>query len=167
MYVSVPRTPRYPAAVTLLAALKSYLSTEGVVNVSEVVAGRAKPLGCSARIVATPGVSDFTCTENAPPELLEEAVAIMLDTRPAAMRTMARAFAEADLRDVLSEIRVPTLLLYGDTDRRAPLPVAEALHAQIPAARLVVMAGVGHESNIEAAERFTNEVRGFLRTLER
>jgi pimeloyl-ACP methyl ester carboxylesterase len=105
-------------------------------------------------------------TEAAPPELLEEAAAIMADTRPVAMRTMARAFAEADLRDVLGRIRVPTLLLYGEGDRRAPLgEVAAELHRAIPGSRLVVLPGVGHAANMEAPERFNAELRRFLRSV--
>lgn len=75
---------------------------------------------------------------------------------------MALSSAEADLRDVLPRIEVPTLLLYGDEDVRAPVPVGEALRAAIPGSVLVVMPGVGHASSVEAAERFTAEVRGFL-----
>ena len=101
-------------------------------------------------------------TESAPAELIDEVVAIMSEFRPAGVRAMARAFAEADLRDVLPRINVPTLLLYGDADRRCPLNVAENLHARIPTSRLVVMHGVGHQSNVEAAERFNTEVRSFL-----
>jgi len=78
---------------------------------------------------------------------------------------MARSFAEADLRDVFPLIDVPTLLLYGDKDVRAPLNVAEDLHAAIPRSRLVVLPGVGHVSNVEAAEPFTAEVRAFLRSV--
>lgn len=81
---------------------------------------------------------------------------------PAGFRTMALASAEADLRDVLPRIDVPTLLLYGDQDQRAPLSVARALHSSIPASTLVVMPGVGHVSSVEAAELFSTEVRRFL-----
>jgi pimeloyl-ACP methyl ester carboxylesterase len=38
---------------------------------------------------------------------------------------MAKASAEADLRDVLAGIDIPTLLLYGDQDVRAPRAVAK------------------------------------------
>lgn len=55
---------------------------------------------------------------------------------------------------------------YGDKDVRAPLNVAEDLHAAIPTSRLVVMPGVGHMSNLEAAERFNAEVRSFLRSVD-
>lgn len=99
-------------------------------------------------------------------EAVDETVAMMLDTRPAGMVTMLRAFAEADLRDVLPRISVPTLLLYGDADVRSPLAVAEDLHRGIPASQLVVMPGVGHVSNVEAPETFDDEVRNFLRSNE-
>jgi len=92
---------------------------------------------------------------------------IMLGIHPAGLRAMARSLAEADLRDVLPDITVPTLLLYGDADQRSSLAVAEELHRGIPASRLVVMAGVGHMSSIEAPERFNSEVRSFLRSADR
>jgi pimeloyl-ACP methyl ester carboxylesterase len=104
-------------------------------------------------------------TEAAPADMVEEVVEIMSDFRPAGVRVMARSFAEADLRDVLPRVDVPTLLLYGDADKRSPLQVAEELHAQIPGSTLVVMSGVGHLSNVEAADRFNTEVRNFLRPL--
>jgi pimeloyl-ACP methyl ester carboxylesterase len=60
-------------------------------------------------------------------------------------------------------VDVPTLLLYGDADQRSPLsPVGEALHAGIPGSKLVVVPGVGHVVNLEAPERFNEEVRSFL-----
>ena len=99
------------------------------------------------------------------PETVDELVAIMSEIRPVATRAMAHALAEADLRDVLPAIDVPTLLLYGDADQRSPLNVAEDLRDSIPTSRLVVMAGLGHVSYLEAPERFSAEVRSFLRSL--
>lgn len=81
------------------------------------------------------------------------------------MRVMARAFAEADMRDSLGHIAVPTLLLYGGADQRVPLSVAEGLHASISGSQLVVMPGVGHQSNMDAPGLFNHEVRTFLRSL--
>ena len=103
---------------------------------------------------------------SAPPEILDGFASIMSEFHPAGFRSMVRALAEADLRDVLPRVDVPTLLLYGDEDMRAPLNVAEDLHAAIPTSRLVVMPGVGHMSNVEAAERFNAEVRTFLRSVD-
>ncbi|MEX0626027.1 MAG: alpha/beta hydrolase [Chloroflexota bacterium] len=102
-------------------------------------------------------------SESAAPETVDSLASIMSQLHPAGFRTMARALAEADLRDVLPRIDVPTLLLYGDRDVRAPLTVARDLHASIPESSLVVMPGVGHMSNVEAPDRFIAEVRKFLR----
>ncbi|HIH45095.1 MAG TPA: alpha/beta hydrolase [Candidatus Methanoperedenaceae archaeon] len=96
-------------------------------------------------------------------DVIEETAAIISEFHPVGMRAMVLAFAEADLRDVLPTIEVPTLLLYGEADQRSPLDVAENLHASIPASRLVIIPGVGHQSNLEAPEIFNAEVRSFLR----
>lgn len=80
---------------------------------------------------------------------------------PSGFRALARASAE-DLRDVLPGIATPTLLVYGDRDERAPLTVAEHLRTAIADSRLVVFEGVGHVCNIEAPDRFNDEVRAFL-----
>jgi pimeloyl-ACP methyl ester carboxylesterase len=96
---------------------------------------------------------------------LDEFAASLTEFHPAGFRAMALACA-ADLRDVLPQVDVPTLLLYGDEDVRAPLSVGHALHAAIPNSKLVVMPGVGHVSSVEAAEQFNLEVRRFLRRLD-
>ena len=94
---------------------------------------------------------------------LSELAAIMSDARPAGARVMAQALAEADLRHGLADITVPVLILHGDADRRAPRPVAEALHRQIPGSILVVLPGIGHESYLEAPTAFNTELSRFLR----
>ena len=85
---------------------------------------------------------------------------------PAGYRAMAHSMAEADLRDVLPRIEIPTLLLYGELDERSPLRVATELEAHIPAATLVVIPGVGHISKAEAPEALNACVREFLRSLD-
>jgi pimeloyl-ACP methyl ester carboxylesterase len=99
---------------------------------------------------------------SAPAEMVEAFAANAARFHPAGLKAMARSFASADLRDVLPRIDVPTLLLYGDKDVRAPLDVAEGLHAAIPTSSLVVLPGVGHMIPIEAGDRFSAEVRAFL-----
>ena len=85
----------------------------------------------------------------------------MLALHPAGFRAMARAAAE-DLRAVLPGVAVPTLLVYGDRDVRAPLTVGEALHAAIPGSTLVVLRGAGHVCNIDSPDEFAAAVRSFL-----
>jgi pimeloyl-ACP methyl ester carboxylesterase len=67
-----------------------------------------------------------------------------------------------DLRDALPHLRVPTLLIYGDQDIRAPLDVARRLHSAIPHSGLVLLPEVGHACNVEAAHDFNSALRNFL-----
>lgn len=101
-------------------------------------------------------------SEATAPETVDEFGASMLAFHPAGFRAMARASAE-DLRDVLPGINVPTLLVYGDKDVRAPLTVAEDLEAAISGSMLVVLPDTGHLCNIEAPDDFNRAVRNFLR----
>lgn len=80
---------------------------------------------------------------------------------PVGFRAMARASSE-DLRPALASIDVPTLLIYGAEDTRAPRVVAEQLHAAIPGSELVLLEGAGHGCNIDAPEAFNAALRGFI-----
>jgi pimeloyl-ACP methyl ester carboxylesterase len=105
----------------------------------------------------------------ASPELIEEVLDIAADNsgavHPGGYRAIAHSMAEANLRDVLPGIRLPTLLLYGELDERSPLRVAENLRTQIPAAALAVIPGVGHLAHAEAPGQFNAHVRRFIRGL--
>jgi pimeloyl-ACP methyl ester carboxylesterase len=105
--------------------------------------------------------------ESAPKAVVDGFSAIVAEFHPDGFRTLARSLAEADLRDVLSTIRIPTLLVYGDRDVRASLGVAEALHAAIPESSLVILPGVGHMINVQAGDELNREVRQFLRAAQR
>jgi pimeloyl-ACP methyl ester carboxylesterase len=96
-----------------------------------------------------------------PRETVDAFRASMQAFHPRGFRAMARASAE-DVRDVLPRVDVPTLLVYGDRDVRAPLTVAETLHAAISGSRLVVLPDAGHVCNIEAPHEFNDAVRDFL-----
>jgi pimeloyl-ACP methyl ester carboxylesterase len=98
-------------------------------------------------------------------ETAGELATIMSEARPVATRAMAHALAEADLRDALAAIDVPTLVLQGEVDERSPVGVAEELHGEIPRSRLVVLAGLGHVCYLEDPERFDAAVRDFLQFL--
>lgn len=98
------------------------------------------------------------------PDVLVPVRSIVLEVRPVGTITMLTAFADADRRPVPPTIAVPTSLLCGGADTRAPLPVAEGLHAAIPGSTLVVLPDVGHLSDLDAPEAFNAEVRRGLRT---
>jgi pimeloyl-ACP methyl ester carboxylesterase len=97
--------------------------------------------------------------------LLDEMRTVIAAFHPAGFGLMARSLAETDTTAQLAHIRahkVPTLLIWGENDQRSPLALARHMHAQIPHARLVVLAQAGHLSNMERPEAFNAEVRSFL-----
>jgi pimeloyl-ACP methyl ester carboxylesterase len=100
--------------------------------------------------------------ERTPSELVDEFGVAMRVFHPAGFRALALASAE-NLRDALPRVNVPTLLVYGKQDARAPLTVAEDLHTAIPGSLLVVLPGAGHLCNLDAADEFNGAVRRFLR----
>ncbi len=104
---------------------------------------------------------------SAPEDAVARFAASVRGFNRAGFLAMMWSSAEADLRDMLASVNVPTLLLYGDKDVRAPLDIAQALHSAIPASTLVVIPGVGHASSVEAPDLFNREVRNFLGTTSR
>lgn len=156
------RRPELPASLLLASAYAGWAGSLSPETVTErlrrALVDAERPPAAVARDFL-PGL----VPESAPAELRRDLLEMMADFHPSGLRAMAHSFAEADLRDVLGEIDVPTLLLYGDADQRAPLAVARELHARIPASTLVVLEGAGHQSNLHASDRFNAEVRRFLR----
>lgn len=69
-----------------------------------------------------------------------------------------------DVRDRLSEIHVPTLVLVGRQDWITPVDQSEYLASHIPGAQLAVFEHSGHGPMIEENDAFTARVREFFRT---
>ena len=156
---------RHPLIPRTLVLASAYAGWAGSLP-AEVVEHRLEQALREADLPAdqfVPGWIPGLLTESAPAELVDGVVAMMSEFHPAGYRAMARGLAVTDLRDALPRIDVPTLLLYGDADRRSPLSVAQDLHARIPGSTLAVIPAVGHLANLEAPGRFEAEVRAFLR----
>ena len=100
-------------------------------------------------------------TEGASPDLKEEMSAIVSDFHPLGFRLMARSLHETDTTNLLPNIGVPTLVFWGDDDRRSPMNIAEQLRDAIPDAELAIIAKAGHVSNMEQPEEFNAQVRRF------
>jgi pimeloyl-ACP methyl ester carboxylesterase len=98
----------------------------------------------------------------APSAVLGELASIMSDFHPVGFRAMSRALAP-DFRELLPLIDVPTLLIWGDEDKRSPLNAGLEMYDSVRGARLVVIPNAGHVSNMEQPERFNAEVREFVR----
>lgn len=99
-----------------------------------------------------------------PTEFLPLLEQIAAGVRPESLRKQLFVMAEADQRELLPRIAVPTLLLWGELDERSPLSVARQFEEAVPDTKLVVIPGSGHLSNLEQPERFNDAVREFCRS---
>ncbi len=155
---------RSPATPRALVVAGGYAGWAGSLP-SELVTERLDRCLSEAELPAEEFIGDWIpglLTDQAPAQMRDEVAAVMSEFHPAGHRAIARSMAEADLREALPAIDVPTLLLWGAADRRSPLKIAEDLHGRIPGSTLIAMPDVGHLSNVEAPEAFNRELRGFL-----
>ena len=100
-------------------------------------------------------------TEAASADLKEEVAAVVSDFHPLGFRLMAKSSADTDTTDLLPNIGVPTLVLWGDDDRRSPMNIAKQLRDAIPNAELAIIVNAGHLSNMEQPEEFNAQVCRF------
>jgi pimeloyl-ACP methyl ester carboxylesterase len=97
------------------------------------------------------------------PEILAELRRIASAQKPGGVIGALQAMRDRpDVTPGLAQIAVPTLVLVGSEDTVTPLAAAQTLVAGIRGARLAVIDGAGHMSNLERPEAFTAAVRTFL-----
>jgi pimeloyl-ACP methyl ester carboxylesterase len=106
-----------------------------------------------------PGMFMFTASVSR--DVREELSVIISEFHPIGFRLMSMSSADTDTRDLLPSIGVPTLVLWGDEDRRSPIHIAEQLHVAIPGAELAIIPNAGHVSNMEQPDAFNAHVRRF------
>lgn len=155
---------RHPGIATSLVLAGAYAGWSGSLPADEV-RGRldqALALADRPRQELADALLPTMFSPSAPAAVRDAFVPLLADVHPAGFRAMARAVAAADLRDVLPRVDVPTLVVHGELDVRAPRQVADGLHAAIPESTLVVLPGVGHVSCMEAPVAFNDAVRSFL-----
>jgi pimeloyl-ACP methyl ester carboxylesterase len=155
----------HPELVATLALAGGYAGWKGSLPEEELsarVEGVRQMLGASAEKFdpTPPGLfADGPPAEFVP--LLEE---IARDVRPESLRTQLYVMAEADQRDLLPRITVPTLLIWGELDARSSLGIADHFERTIPDTTLVVIPGAGHVCQLERPEQFNKAVCEFCRT---
>jgi 3-oxoadipate enol-lactonase len=71
------------------------------------------------------------------------------------------AIRDADFRDEISRVRTKTLVIAGTQDKATPPEGGRFLAERIPGSRYVEL-DTAHLSNVELAQRFSEEVLKFL-----
>lgn len=154
----------HPALAATLILVDTYAGWKGSLPEDEV---SARVAGARRMLAAPPEEFDPTLPglfAGVPPaEIIALQAEIAAAVRPETLRKQLSLMAEADQRDVLPGIEVPTLLVWGEHDARSPLGVARQFEQAIPDAKLVVIPGAGHLSNLERPGEFNQAVREFCR----
>jgi pimeloyl-ACP methyl ester carboxylesterase len=154
----------HPGLVSTLILVDTYAGWKGSLPAEEVrarVAGVRQMLAAPAEEFEPylPGLF----AGDPPAEFVPLMETMAAGVRPESLRTQISVMANADQRDLLPRIAVPTLLLWGELDVRSPLDVARRFERTIPDTRLVVIPGCGHVSNLERPGEFNEAVREFCR----
>ncbi|MDQ3800683.1 MAG: alpha/beta hydrolase [Acidobacteriota bacterium] len=110
-------------------------------------------------------ISDRTKENNA--ELVEKLRSTFAAVNPQSAIAALRGMAERrDHTDLLKDIRVPTLLIFGEHDKITNPEIAEKMKSGIPGAALTVIRNAGHYSNLEQPEAFNDALVSFLKLVD-
>jgi len=88
---------------------------------------------------------------------------LMLNCPNSVKAALGPTLTSLNLRHAARLISVPSLVLVGQEDRLTPPSSARKLVAELPDARLIEIAGVGHNAPIEAYETVNAHLRLFAR----
>jgi len=95
------------------------------------------------------------------PEVADRMKATLLATPVEGYLACCEALSRLDLREDLSRIKSPTLVIAGRYDKSTPIAMAEAIRSRIAGANMTIL-DAAHISNVEAAGAFNDAVLGFL-----
>jgi len=157
---------RYPdrvASLVLADTSAGSKETQDPAKVEAFLAARRKPLleGRTTAEIA-PQVVETLIGPNATPAQRAELVASLAALRAGPyLKTLEAVTRFVDFPDFAS-IDAPTLVIVGSEDRVAPPHIARAMAGAIPGARLHVLEGAGHISNVEAPAAFNAALDAFL-----
>ena len=96
------------------------------------------------------------------PDLMRDRREAFLKTDPEVLQAACADLAELDLRPQLARVKVPVLVLVGEHDEATPPPMSRELAAQLPNARLKVIAGCAHVPQLQSPELFLDAIGDFL-----
>lgn len=93
----------------------------------------------------------------------QEALAMCRRSDEAAALGCMQAFATTDFRDDLKNVRVPTLVIHGNSDATVPFEGSgKRTHAAIAGSELVLLRDAPHGCNVSHADEFNEALLEFL-----
>ena len=106
----------------------------------------------------------FTASENSlPPELGAWLYSVNLQASSYAMEQCLILLRDADLRNDLEKIKIPTVILHGKKDKICQFGLAETMHKGIKNSYVVPFENSGHALFLEEMDKFNNELLSFIK----
>jgi pimeloyl-ACP methyl ester carboxylesterase len=168
-YVALAFTRLFPERVRalVLADTRPQADTDEARRTREETAARALDEGMHTIANAMLPKLLAPSTQAERPEIVARVREMIMHTVPQGAASALRGMAvRRDQTEFLREINCPTLILVGSLDRITPPADAELMKREIRGARLEVIAGAGHVSNVERPAEFNRALEIFLRELE-
>ena len=109
-----------------------------------------------------PTLVESLVSPNCPPEIAAELFDSIVKLRAEPYLKTLRATTVFDALAALEDIDVPVQLIFGEHDRLTPPSIGEEMVGLIADARLTVLEGAGHLSNLERPTEFNETLRSFL-----
>jgi len=155
----------YPDRVATLTICDSMPGMTGLTAEArhEFIRIRQEPLlnGKEPRDIA-PVVAKTLVGKSAKPGSFERLVASMSALHKQSYLKTIEATTNYARELRLEDIKVPTHIIVGDEDTLTPPALSQSMAARIPGARLSIVKGAGHLSNLEQPEAFNAAALAFL-----
>jgi pimeloyl-ACP methyl ester carboxylesterase len=103
-----------------------------------------------------------TSSEHVAPDLVEVLAGEVLKVPARVWREMFTNLSEYDDTAELTDLRAPTLLIWGDRDGVVSRGAQDALAAAIPVSELIVYSGAGHTPRWDDPTRFAADLAAFV-----
>ena len=156
---------RHPTRVATLVLANTTAGFDSLTpdQVEAFIRSRRVPLesGRTLRELA-PGLAQNLMSPAAVPGAYPRLLASMAALRKDSYLKTIEASTREDRGARIEAIRAPTLVVTSDEDRLYPAALAEDMARRIPGARLAIVRGAGHLSNLEQPEAFNAAVLPFL-----
>jgi 3-oxoadipate enol-lactonase len=101
------------------------------------------------------------------PPVVDTIRQMIRSTDPKGYVGCSQAIRMLDYTDDLNRIKIPTLVIVGDSDPGTPVAASRTIHERINDSRLSILRSASHLSNIEQAGAFNEAVSGFLASRSR
>jgi pimeloyl-[acyl-carrier protein] methyl ester esterase len=155
--------------LVLIAATPRFTKTEGYPHGLSIV--EAEGMALKVRRSIARAREGFAANMFAPDELLDVSrsseilkllASIALPDTDTALQAL-QELVEADYRELLPLIDLPTLIIHGDRDVICPPGVSDFIAGLIAGADTVLFSGCGHAPFLSQPQQFTDGLRNFSR----